>query len=82
MENQKQADVAPVDRLVMPPCQCAACQLIGVDRPIPNGVYWNAESANFYSRDSRAGMGMAFYLTWKPRSSEFPQCDQFGNPSA
>ena len=49
------------------------------DREIPAGVYWNAESANFYTEFDRRGCGMAFYLMWKDRSGEFPSCDGFGN---
>lgn len=48
---------------------------------IPNGVYWNAHSQNFYSEETRQGLGTAFYLTWRDKSSEFPSRDGFGNRS-
>jgi hypothetical protein len=42
------------------------------DIPISEGVYYDLEADNFYSDDSRTGMGMAFFLVWRWRSDEFP----------
>lgn len=56
-------------------------EVLETEQVVPNGVYWNADSQNFYSEETRQGLGTAFYLTWRDRSSEFPSCDGFGNRS-
>jgi hypothetical protein len=43
-----------------------------VREAIPESVYWNAESGNFYDMVSRRGQGQAFFTRWFPRRDEFP----------
>lgn len=42
-------------------------------KPIPAGVYYSAESDNFYCAAGRGGLGMAFWQTWRERKHDFPQ---------
>jgi len=40
--------------------------------PIPSGVYYRAESNNFYDMTANVGMGMGFWRKWRARKHEFP----------
>lgn len=40
---------------------------------IPPGVYWGSDGGNFYSLETRQGMGQPFYARWCDRRREFPQ---------
>lgn len=40
--------------------------------PVPAGIYYRAESDNFYSITHRVGMGDLFYMQWKDRRADFP----------
>lgn len=42
------------------------------DGSIPKGVYYGAETDNFYLTDHGVGMGMAFWMQWRDRKHEFP----------
>lgn len=61
-------------------CDCATnnsdirmrCRYCGVLRPIPEGVYYGVDGANFYDA-SRHGMGVDFYVFWRGRAAEFPR---------
>lgn len=48
------------------------------DLPIPSGVYWSPSGGNFYSYDTKRGMGDEFYAAWNGRRHEFPQWDSVG----
>lgn len=61
-------------------CDCATnnsemrmrCRYCNVLRPIPVGVFYNAEAANFYDVGAQ-GMGEDFYVFWRGRAAEFPR---------
>lgn len=40
--------------------------------PIPTGIYWSGEHANFYDAVTRKGQGQAFMDAWYFRRAEFP----------
>ena len=40
--------------------------------PLPNGVYYRAESDNFYLASANVGMGWNFWQKWRHRKFEFP----------
>jgi hypothetical protein len=40
--------------------------------PIPSGVYYRAESDNFYDMTANVGMGMGFWRKWRDRKHDFP----------
>ena len=42
---------------------------------IPEGVYYNDETANFYN-NLGDGMGMAFWQKWRHASKLFPQDEE------
>lgn len=46
--------------------------------PIPEDVYFSAESLNFYSMQGNQGMGNEFFAMWYPRAAEFPQAGEDG----
>ena len=48
------------------------------DQVIPSGVYWSPSGSNFYSYNTRRGMGNEFFATWNSRKHEFPQWDGSG----
>lgn len=39
---------------------------------IPKGVYWSQEALNFYSEESRLGMGVDFFDKWQHLRRFFP----------
>ena len=42
------------------------------ERAIPSGVYYHAESGNFYDARNNEGLGITFWNTWYSRRAEFP----------
>jgi len=50
--------------------------------PIPAGVHYVAELANFYYDENHRGCGEAFYRLWKSRWKEFPTCPAKERPWA
>lgn len=40
--------------------------------PIPTGVYYDHDQANFYDEKTKKGKGTEFYNTWVKRRAEFP----------
>lgn len=44
-----------------------------ISEPIPDNVYWNPDSCNFYSSISGLGMGHGFCDIWHARCTEFPK---------
>lgn len=40
--------------------------------PVPEGIYWSGENANFYRQETGKGMGADFFNAWQGRRAEFP----------
>lgn len=45
---------------------------------IPKGVYWSQEDQNFYSEETRVGMGLDFFDRWQHLRSYFPERSKSG----
>jgi hypothetical protein len=59
------------DAPTVPPMTSAAVAH-EAEGPIPTGIYWSGEHANFYDAVTRKGQGQAFMDAWYFRRAEFP----------
>jgi len=50
----------------------AGYEVVKINEPVPQSIYYSKQHDNFYERFNKLGMGQEFYNKWIARRMEFP----------